>query len=237
MTDSRQANYVRALEFAERQVARADRNAPRLLPDLHRRRQVASRRASCGPIGPTGFSAGMMWQFHLPHRRRRSGASRPSTTRSCSSIGSTTATCTTWASSSSARICPGIELTGDEQLHDVLIQAGRTLAMRFKEKGQYLRSFVATESLFIDIMMNVPIIFYAASETGDRELARIATAHCRTTRDTIVRPDGSTAHEGIFDLADGRVPAADDAPGPRGRTAPGPAAWPGRCTATASATR
>ena len=86
----------------------------------------------------------------------------------------------------------------------MLIQAGRTLAMRFMEKGQYLRSFVAPESLFIDIMMNVPIIFYAARETGDQELLRIATAHCRTTRDTIVRPDGSTAHEGIFDLETGK---------------------------------
>ena len=85
----------------------------------------------------------------------------------------------------------------------MLIQAGRTLAMRFMEKGQYLRSFVAPESLFIDIMMNVPIIFYAANETGDEELPRIADAHCRTTRDTIVRPDGSTAHEGIFDLETG----------------------------------
>ena len=53
-------------------------------------------------------------------------------------------------------------------------------------------------------MMNVPIIFYAARETGDAELNRIATAHCRTTRDTIVRPDGSTAHEGTFDLATGK---------------------------------
>jgi len=52
--------------------------------------------------------------------------------------------------------------------------------------------------------MNVPLIFYAANETGDRELARVATLHCRTTRDTIVRPDGSTAHEGIFDLATGK---------------------------------
>ena len=98
---------------------------------------------------------------------------------------------------------PWYELTGDEHLHDVLVQAGRTLAMRFKDKGQYLRSFVSDDSLFIDIMMNVPIIFYAAIETGDRELARIATAHCRTTRDKIVRPDGSTAHEGIFDLKTG----------------------------------
>ena len=38
---------------------------------------------------------------------------------------------------------------------DVVLQAGRTLAQRFNEDGQYLRSFVAEDSLFIDIMMNV----------------------------------------------------------------------------------
>ena len=53
-------------------------------------------------------------------------------------------------------------------------------------------------------MMNVPLIFYAANVTGDQELLRVALAHSRTTRDTIVRADGSTAHEGIFDLETGR---------------------------------
>jgi unsaturated chondroitin disaccharide hydrolase len=94
---------------------------------------------------------------------------------------------------------PWYELTSDERLRQVLIQAGRTLAMRFVESGQYLQSFVAPQSLFIDIMMNVPIIYYAANQTDDANLRRIADAHCRTTRETIVRPDGSTAHEGIFD--------------------------------------
>ena len=47
-------------------------------------------------------------------------------------------------------------------------------------------------------MMNVPIIFYAARETGDEVLHDLATAHCRTTERTLVRQDGSTAHEGIF---------------------------------------
>jgi len=93
--------------------------------------------------------------------------------------------------------------TGDKALNDVLIQAGQTLAMRFKEKGHYLRSFVSDDSLFIDIMMNVGIIFYAARETGDRRLRDIAIRHCLTTRRTLVRGDGSTAHEGLFDLDTG----------------------------------
>ena len=99
---------------------------------------------------------------------------------------------------------PWYELSGDASLRQVLVQAGRTLAMRFLPRGQYLHSFIGPQSLFIDIMMNVPLIFYAALESGDAELARIAAAHCRTTLKTLVRADGSTAHEGIFDLETGR---------------------------------
>src|SRR5690242_954682 len=51
---------------------------------------------------------------------------------------------------------PWYQVTGDERLRQVLITAGRTLALRFNTAGKYLRSFVAPESLFIDIMMNVP---------------------------------------------------------------------------------
>ncbi|MFQ5628637.1 MAG: glucuronyl hydrolase, partial [bacterium] len=53
------------------------------------------------------------------------------------------------------------DLTGDEAINEIVIEAGQTLVLRFQEKGQYLCSFVAPESLFIDIMMNVGIIFYA----------------------------------------------------------------------------
>lgn len=99
------------------------------------------------------------------------------------------------------------DLTQDETqraaINAVVIEAGRTLALRFKEKGGYLRSFVADESLFIDIMMNVGIIFYAAQQTDDSGLLRIATQHCLTTRRTLVRGDGSTSHEGIFDTVTG----------------------------------
>ena len=94
-------------------------------------------------------------------------------------------------------------LTQDPKLKDALIQAGKTESLRFKENGQYLRSFVGEDSLFIDIMMNVGIIFYAARETGDRKLRDIALRHCLTTRRNLVRGDGSTAQEGIFELQTG----------------------------------
>jgi unsaturated chondroitin disaccharide hydrolase len=94
-------------------------------------------------------------------------------------------------------------LAHEPAVNSVLIQAGRTMALRFHTKGEYLRSFLAENSLFIDIMMNVGIIFYAARQTGDRELFDVAMRHCLTTRRVLVRGDGSTSHEGIFDLESG----------------------------------
>jgi unsaturated chondroitin disaccharide hydrolase len=95
------------------------------------------------------------------------------------------------------------DITGDERIDAVVVHAGRTLASRFNGQGRYLCSFVAPESTFIDIMMNVGIIFYAAQRRSDPDLLRIATEHCLTTRRFLVRGDDSTAHEGIFDPRSG----------------------------------
>ena len=92
--------------------------------------------------------------------------------------------------------------TNDPALRQVLIDAGRTLALR-RQKGGYLASFVGPQSLFIDIMMNVGIILWAANATGDDTLRAVALEHCRTTQKYLVRPDGGTAHEGIFDAETG----------------------------------
>jgi len=90
-------------------------------------------------------------------------------------------------------------LTQDPTLKATLLEAGNTLALRYQAKGQYLSSFVSPESTFIDIMMNVGIIFYTAIERGDRSLLDIAMRHTLTSRRVLVRGDGSTAHEGLFD--------------------------------------
>jgi unsaturated chondroitin disaccharide hydrolase len=95
------------------------------------------------------------------------------------------------------------ELTGDPGLRNVLREAGWTLAYRLKQGG-YLASFVGPQSLFIDIMMNVPLIFWTANDMGHGTLRQVAVAHCRTTARTLVRPDGGTAHEGIFDVNTGQ---------------------------------
>ncbi len=201
MTDAHAEKYLPVLEFAERQVATLTERSPDFFPIY----TVGGRWHHAGELWTDwtgGFLAGMMWQFFrrtgspvwraraehysklLEHRQHD---------RNVHDLG--------FIFLNTYR--PWYQATGEKHLHEVLIQAGRTLAMRFKEKGQYLCSFIGPQSLFIDIMMNVPIIYYAANETGDAELRRVADAHCATTRDRIVRPNGSTAHEGLFNTETG----------------------------------
>jgi unsaturated chondroitin disaccharide hydrolase len=194
-------SYIDALEFGERQVAALIANHPDFFPIY----TVGGKWHHEGELWTDwtgGFLAGMMWQFYqrTSDDAWRKRAEHYSTLlehrqhdRNVHDLG--------FIFLNTYR--PWYEHTSDPRFHEILIQAGRTLAMRFQEKGQYLCSFVAPDSLFIDIMMNVPIIFYAARETGDAELRRVATAHCRTTRDCLVRENGSTAHEGLFDTETG----------------------------------
>ncbi len=194
-----------ALDFAARQVRRlADTN-----PGYYPIYTSDGKWKHEGPVWThwcDGFLPGMMWIFH---RRTVDGAeksfwmdkaieySRPLETRQFDKdthdLGFIfLSTYYRW-----------YMITREPRLNDVLVQAGRTMAARFKDKGQYLCSFVSEDSLFIDIMMNVGIIFYAARETNDRRLRDIAMRHVLTTRRYLVRGDGSTAHEGIFDLDTG----------------------------------
>lgn len=108
------------------------------------------------------------------------------------------------------------QATRDQSIRDVVMQAAKTLASRYNEKGQFIRSAVAEDSIFIDIMMNVGLIFYAAKELNDKRLRDIAIRHCLTTRRCLVRGDGSVAHEGTFDLETGEFLKQTTSQGYRG---------------------
>jgi unsaturated chondroitin disaccharide hydrolase len=210
MSTPRPAAYSAALDFSEKQVAALVAKHPDYFP-IYTTGGKWHHGGELWTDWTGGFLAGMMWQFHLREISRGLASPRESQWRKRAEHYSKLLEHRQHDRNVHdlgfiflSTYLPWYELTKRQDLHAVLVQAGRTLALRFMEKGKYLRSFVAPESLFIDIMMNVPIILYAAKETGDAELARIASAHCRTTRDVLVRPDDSTAHEGIFDLETGK---------------------------------
>lgn len=198
----RRQSYIAALEFSQRQVSALAEGHPDYFPIY----TVGGKWHHGGELWTDwtgGFLAGMMWQFH---RRTQSGAWREKAEhysrllearkhdRNVHDLGFIFLN----------TYLPWYELTKERQLKDVLIQAGQTLSKRFQHEGRYLCSFMGPESLFVDIMMNVPLIFYAANETLDQDLGRIALAHCRSTKQYLVRDDGSTAHEAIFDLQTGK---------------------------------
>jgi unsaturated chondroitin disaccharide hydrolase len=93
-------------------------------------------------------------------------------------------------------------------LKDILVTAGTVQSFRWKETGEdhYIYSFHGPQSLFIDIMMNIRLLFRAHQLGGDEELYRKAATHARTTEKYLVRRsgsrmmdrDGSVIHEGIF---------------------------------------
>ena len=95
------------------------------------------------------------------------------------------------------------DLDQNDYARDVLIAGGRTMARRLQRPGGYLCTWVDPGSTFIDVMMNVGIIFRAARYSGDSSLAEVALRHCLTSRRYLVRGDGSTVHEGWFDTETG----------------------------------
>jgi unsaturated chondroitin disaccharide hydrolase len=201
MLQDRIAKYAAALQFAEAQVARLVEQHPHYFP-IYTTGGKWHHGGELWTEWTGGFLAGMMWQFHRRTkdslwRRRAEQYSKllehRKLDRNVHDLGFIFLN----------TYLPWYELTGSEPLLEVVLEAGRTLAMRFIEAGQYLRYFVAPDSLFIDIMMNVPLILYVAHQTNDSQLQRVGLAHCRTTRDRLVRPNGSTAQEGLFDLQTG----------------------------------
>jgi pfkB family carbohydrate kinase len=85
----------------------------------------------------------------------------------------------------------------------VVIQVGKTMATRFNTKGKFLRSFLAPDSIFIDIMINVGFIAVAGLETtgatGDPEVHQVTV----TPVDTVGAGDGFAAgHLAAFLVGD-----------------------------------
>ena len=204
--DSDRELFENAIQFAQKQVRRVTEKYPDFYP-MYTEGGVWEHEGAAWTHWCDGFFPGMMWIFY-----RHLGPDQPDSrfwydqaVRYTKPLEPRKMDCDVHDLGFifMSTYLRWFQFTRDPAIKEVILQAGRTLAQRFKEDGQYLRSFVAEDSLFIDIMMNVGIIFYAARESNDKKLRDIAVRHCNTTRRYLVRGDGSTAHEGIFDLQTG----------------------------------
>jgi rhamnogalacturonyl hydrolase YesR len=103
----------------------------------------------------------------------------------------------------------GYKLTGDEKYKDVVIQAAKTLSLRFNEKIGSIRSWDFNRQtwqypVIIDNMMNLELLFEASKMTGDDSFYHIADAHAMTTLRNHFRDDYSSFHVIDYDTISGR---------------------------------
>ena len=96
------------------------------------------------------------------------------------------------------------KLVGDADGHRAALLAADQLLDRFHEKGQFIQAWGAMGEpdnyrYIIDCLMNLPLLFWASSESGDPRYREKALAHAHTTLAHSIRPDHSTHHTFYFD--------------------------------------
>lgn len=189
--------YKDALDFAESQVRRLVTEYPDRTPVFTEGGRWSLSDDAWAPAWTGGFLAGMMWifaertgsSFWRTQAERYSRLLEPrNSDRGTHDLG--------FLFMPSWGRWHQVEAT--EETKSALIEAGRTMALRFETPGSYLCTWIDRSSTLIDVMMNVSIVLEAGRLDGDDALTAVAIEHSSTTRKYLVRGDGSTAHEGWF---------------------------------------
>ena len=203
MTDTiRTLSVEEALDFAQQQVERLIVADPGKFPTFTEGGEWIFAADPWAPTWSGGFLAGLVW-----HAAWRTGSDwwREQAERYCLALEPRKSDTGTHDIGFVFDPSWGrwYELEDSAVVRNVLVEAGRTMAARFQGAGRYLSTWVDPGSTFIDVMMNVGVIFRAADVAQEQGLRDIALAHCRTTLRYLMRGDGSTLHEGWFDTDTG----------------------------------
>jgi len=102
------------------------------------------------------------------------------------------------------------KLSGEMAAWKQALQAAEFLAARFNKAGQFLQcwnvwlplrpfSIENRGRIIADSLYNIPLLYWAARETGEVRFATVASAHAHTSLRHLVRADYSTFHTFVFD--------------------------------------
>ncbi|HNW60275.1 MAG TPA: glycoside hydrolase family 88 protein [bacterium] len=101
-------------------------------------------------------------------------------------------------------------LTGDPACKEMVLRAADSLATLYHPRVGTILSWPGMRArmgwphnTIIDNMMNLELLFWAAKHGGSPRLAEIAVRHAETSMRTLIRPDYSVYHVGVFDTTDG----------------------------------
>lgn len=96
-------------------------------------------------------------------------------------------------------------LTGNAKSKNRALIAAMSLASRYNVDGNYIRAWNdewnsdASGRTIIDCMMNIPLLYWASKEVGDRRFTSIAKRHADMSMRDHVRADGSVNHIVVHD--------------------------------------
>jgi putative cell wall-binding protein len=101
----------------------------------------------------------------------------------------------------------GYELTGDSAYRALLLKAATSLATRYNSKVTMVRTTNAKDAFYVynDTMMNLQLLFWGASNGGNRAWRQMAANHALRTATDFIRPDGSTFHYVAYNEKTGTV--------------------------------
>ncbi len=96
------------------------------------------------------------------------------------------------------------KLTGSETGKRAALLAADQLCTRFQEKGGFFQAWGPMGEpdnyrYIIDCLLNIPLLYWASSVTGDPHYGDLANRHAATCLANSIRPDGSTYHTFFMD--------------------------------------
>ncbi|HYC96125.1 MAG TPA: glycoside hydrolase family 88 protein, partial [Sphingomicrobium sp.] len=105
--------------------------------------------------------------------------------------------------------CAAHQLTGSETGRAAGLQAAKLLLGRYDPVAKVVQAWgdmrdpAQRGRMIIDCNLNLPLLFWASRETGERSFAEAATRHLEQAARYLVRPDASTYHTYFIDTATG----------------------------------
>lgn len=111
------------------------------------------------------------------------------------------------------------KLAGDELARRSALKAATLLMGRYFEKAGIIQAWGNLSDpeqrgrIIIDCAMNLPLLFWAAEQTGDPYCREAAESHLRAANENLLREDASSFHTYFFDVDSGRPLAGKTAQG------------------------
>lgn len=103
----------------------------------------------------------------------------------------------------------GYKLIGSQKGKEAALKAADQLISRYHPVGEFIQAWGSMNEsenyrLIIDCLLNLPLLYWATEETGDKKYREIAEKHIHTAIKNVIREDYSTWHTFFFDMETGK---------------------------------